>query len=121
MCAPLVLGKGVRLRVDVWGRHYVRAKNLKCVPTTLKNWRFKTRFFASFLFAFEKKFRPEQGLIEISKKIRHKQNDHASRRTQCYPHTRRAQHPLNALPTLAASSTPNPPPTPTSPCDQQPP
>jgi hypothetical protein len=28
------------------------------------------------------KFRPEQGLIEISKKIRHKQNDHASRRTQ---------------------------------------
>jgi hypothetical protein len=22
---------------------------------TLKNWRFKTRFFASFLFAFEKK------------------------------------------------------------------
>src|SRR6202020_3180373 len=25
---------------------------------------------------------------------------------QCYPHTRRAQHPLNALPTLRASSTP---------------
>jgi hypothetical protein len=47
--------EGLRLRVEVWGRHYVRAKNLKCVPTPLKNWRFKTRFFASFLFAFEKK------------------------------------------------------------------
>jgi hypothetical protein len=34
---------------------YVRAKNPKRATTTLKNWRFKTRFFASFLFAFEKK------------------------------------------------------------------
>ena len=34
---------------------YVRAKDLKWATTTLKNWRFKTRFFASFLFAFEKK------------------------------------------------------------------
>ena len=28
-CAPLVLEVGVRLRVDVWDRHYVRAKSLK--------------------------------------------------------------------------------------------
>jgi hypothetical protein len=34
------------------GRHYVRAKDLKWSTTTLKNWRFETRFFASFLFAF---------------------------------------------------------------------
>jgi hypothetical protein len=27
---------------------------VKCELGTLKNWRFKTRFFASFLFAFEK-------------------------------------------------------------------
>ena len=26
---------------------------------------------------------------------------------QCYPHTRREQHPLNAIPTLAARSTPS--------------
>ena len=41
------------------------------------------------------KSRPGQGLTEISKKIRHKQNDRASRRTQCYPHTRREQHPVH--------------------------
>jgi hypothetical protein len=29
VCGGLVLGEGVRLSVDVWGRHYVRAKNLK--------------------------------------------------------------------------------------------
>jgi hypothetical protein len=46
---------GVRLRVKISGPRYVRAKNIKCATTTLKNWRFKTRFFASFLFAFEKK------------------------------------------------------------------
>jgi hypothetical protein len=39
------------------------------------------------------KFRPEQGLTVIGKKIRLKQNDHASRRTQRSPHTRREQHP----------------------------
>src|SRR5271168_124908 len=39
------------------------------------------------------KSRPGQGLTVISKKIRHKQNDHASRRTQRSPHTRREQHP----------------------------
>src|ERR1700684_4361214 len=38
------------------------------------------------------KFRPEQGLTVISKKILLKQNDHASRRTQRSPHTRRNQH-----------------------------
>ncbi len=55
------------------------------------------------------KSRPGQGLTVISKKIRHKQNDHASRRTQRYPHTRRAQHPVHspcAAPRpLSASST----------------
>ena len=55
MSALLELEEGVRLSVDVWGLYYVRAKNLKWQTTTLKNWRFKTRFFASFLFAFEKK------------------------------------------------------------------
>jgi hypothetical protein len=54
VCAPCVLegvfGCGLGLR----GPRYVRAKNLKWATTTLKNWRFKTRFFASFLFAFEK-------------------------------------------------------------------
>jgi hypothetical protein len=55
VCAPLVLGVGVRLRVKYLGPRYVRAKDLKCATTTLKNWRLKTRFFASFLFAFEKK------------------------------------------------------------------
>jgi hypothetical protein len=41
-----------------WGirvLYYVRAKNLKWALTTLRNWRFKTRFFASFLCAFAKK------------------------------------------------------------------
>src|ERR1700722_14883943 len=51
----------------------------------------------------EMKSRPGQGLTEISKKIRHKQNDHASRRTQRSPHTPREQHPLH---------TPAPPPPP---------
>src|ERR1700734_274296 len=41
------------------------------------------------------KSRPGQGLTEISKKIRLKQNDHASRRTQRSPHTRREQHPVH--------------------------
>src|ERR1700722_11480986 len=44
------------------------------------------------------KSRPGQGLTVISKKIRLKQNDHASRRTQRSPHTRRAQHPLSRRP-----------------------
>ena len=52
MCAPYLRKVGVRLSVDVWGPYYVRAKNLKCATTTLRYWRFKTRFFASFLFAF---------------------------------------------------------------------
>ncbi len=55
VCAPLELGGGVRIRVKCLGPSYVRAKNLKWATPTLKNWRFKTRFFASFLFAFEKK------------------------------------------------------------------
>ena len=55
VCAQLVLEGGVRLRVDSWRRHYVRAKNLKWATTTLRYSRFETRFFASFLFAFEKK------------------------------------------------------------------
>jgi len=55
VCVRLVLEGGVRLRVKHLGPCYVRAKNLKWVTRTLKNWRFKTRFFASFLFAFEKK------------------------------------------------------------------
>jgi hypothetical protein len=55
VCVPLVLEGGVRLRVKCLGPRYVRAKNRKSATTTLKNWRFKTRFFASFLFAFEKK------------------------------------------------------------------
>jgi hypothetical protein len=55
VCAPLVLEVGVRLRVDGMRPCYVRAKYLKCVTTTLRYSRFKTRFFASFLFAFEKK------------------------------------------------------------------
>jgi hypothetical protein len=42
------------------------------------------------------KSRPGQGLTVIGKRIRLKQNDHASRRTQCSPHTRRAQHPIHA-------------------------
>jgi hypothetical protein len=54
-CARLVLEGGVRLRVKYLGPRYVRAKNIKCATTTLKNWRFKTRFFASFLCAFAKK------------------------------------------------------------------
>src|ERR1700677_4135294 len=51
------------------------------------------------------KSRPGQGLTEISKKIRLKQNDHASRRTQRSPHTRREQHRPSPSPTLAASTT----------------
>jgi hypothetical protein len=54
VCAPYALGAGVQVRVEVMGPRYVRAKNLTWARTTLKNWRFKTRFFASFLFAFEK-------------------------------------------------------------------
>jgi hypothetical protein len=52
------------------------------------------------------KSRPGQGLTVISKKIRLKQNDHASRRTQRSPHTRREQHRPRPSPTLTASSTP---------------
>ena len=37
------------------GRATLVPKTENPQPTTLKNWRFKTRFFASFLFAFEKK------------------------------------------------------------------
>jgi hypothetical protein len=55
VCAPSVLEVGVQLRVDAWGRRYVRAKDLKWATTTLRYSRFETRFFASFLFAFEKK------------------------------------------------------------------
>ncbi|MGA7812903.1 hypothetical protein, partial [Caballeronia sp.] len=55
VCAPFELGVGVQLRVDGWEPYYVRAKNLKWATATLKNWRFKTRFFASFLCAFAKK------------------------------------------------------------------
>src|ERR1700722_10165537 len=51
------------------------------------------------------KSRPGQGLTEISKKIRLKQNDHASRRTQRSPHTLREQHRPSPSPTLSASST----------------
>jgi hypothetical protein len=105
VCAPLVLEGGVQLRADAWGRHYVRANSVKCELGTLKNWRFKTRFFASFLFAFEMKSRPGQGLIVKAMKIRLKQNDHASSRTQRSPHTRREQHRPSPSPTLAASST----------------
>src|ERR1700732_2927758 len=52
---------------------------------------------------------PGQGPTVISKKIRPKQNDHARRRTQRSPHTRREQHRPSPDPTLAASSTPPPP------------
>ena len=55
VCAPFVLEEGVRLPVKYLGPRYVRAKNLECATPTLRYWRFKTRFFASFLFAFEKK------------------------------------------------------------------
>jgi hypothetical protein len=55
VCTRRVLEAGVRLRAEAWGRHYVRANSVKCELGTLKNWRFKTRFFAWFLFAFEKK------------------------------------------------------------------
>jgi hypothetical protein len=41
--------------LNVWCRGLFRAKSLKCATTTLRYWRFETRFFASFLFAFEKK------------------------------------------------------------------
>ena len=52
VCTRRVLEVGVRLRAEAWGWHYVRANSVKCELGTLKNWRFKTRFFASFLFAF---------------------------------------------------------------------
>jgi hypothetical protein len=39
------------------------------------------------------KSRPGQGLTVKAKKIRLKQNDHASRRTQRSPHTRRKPKP----------------------------
>ena len=55
VCAPFVLGEGVQLRVECLRPCYVRAKNLKWATTTLRYSRFETRFFASFLFAFEKK------------------------------------------------------------------
>src|SRR5580692_7161579 len=51
------------------------------------------------------KSRPGQGLTVISKKIRLKQNDHASRRTQRSPHTRRDQNRPSPSPTLAAIRT----------------
>ena len=51
------------------------------------------------------KSRPGQGLIVKAMKIRLKQNDHASSRTQRSPHTRREQHRPSPSPTLAASST----------------
>jgi hypothetical protein len=44
------------------------------------------------------KSRPGQGLTEISKKIRLRQNDHASRRTQRSRHTRRRPKPPKPLP-----------------------
>src|ERR1700733_6977227 len=50
------------------------------------------------------KSRPGQGLTEISKKIRLMQNDHASRRTQRSPHTRREQHRPNLYPSTHADS-----------------
>src|ERR1700679_2776950 len=62
------------------------------------------------------KSRPGQGLTVISKKIRPKQNDHASRRTQRSPHTRREQHPVHPSPT--ASTPPKTTPRP-SPCDNR--
>ena len=52
---PLELEEGVQVWVECMGPRYVRAKNLKWATPTLINWRFETRFFASFLFAFEKK------------------------------------------------------------------
>ncbi|MGA7816825.1 hypothetical protein, partial [Caballeronia sp.] len=55
VCVAFGLEGGVRLRVDVCRPDYVRAKSFKCLLRILKYWRFKTRFFASFLFAFEKK------------------------------------------------------------------
>src|ERR1700678_1551652 len=67
------------------------------------------------------KSRPGQGLTEISKKIRHKQNDHASRRTQRYPHTRREQHRPSPNPTPAPIKTAPPQPIPPSPTPTPPP
>src|ERR1700735_1663017 len=52
------------------------------------------------------KSRPGQGLTEISKKIRLKQNDHASRRTQRSPHTRRRPKPPEPPPRERYSSLP---------------
>src|ERR1700733_3916248 len=58
------------------------------------------------------KSRPGQGLTVISKKIRPKQNDHASRRTQRSPHTRREQHPPTPTPTSPPPRPAPPPPQP---------
>jgi hypothetical protein len=55
VCVPRARKVGVRLRVKFLGLRYVRANSLKCLLWTLKCWRFKTRFFASFIFVFEKK------------------------------------------------------------------
>ena len=55
VCARMVLEGGVQVRVKCMEPRYVRANSLRYMERTLKNWRFKTRFFASFLFAFEKK------------------------------------------------------------------
>ena len=50
MCAPFGLEEGVRLRVEVTGPDYVRAKNLKWSTTTLRYLRFERvsllRFFS---------------------------------------------------------------------------
>jgi hypothetical protein len=53
--AVCALGEVFNCGLGLRGRHYVRAKDLKWSTTTLRYWRFETRFFASFLFAFEKK------------------------------------------------------------------
>jgi cyclopropane-fatty-acyl-phospholipid synthase len=71
------------------------------------------------------KSRPGQGLIEISKKIRHMQNDHASRRTPPWPDTRREQHPLQhppkPLPQAPAPTLLDPAVMPQQPQQEQPP
>src|SRR5580700_4127507 len=69
------------------------------------------------------KSRPGQGPTEISKKIRHKQNDHASRRTQRSPHTRREQHRPRPSPhsPRAAPPPPSPPAKPPQPAKTPPP
>jgi hypothetical protein len=55
VCTPSIEGWVFNCGLGLRGLCYVRAKSLKSATTTLKDWRFKTRFFASFLFAFEKK------------------------------------------------------------------